>query len=103
MNTKKTRKERKMRQFILVLVAVFATLKAEASPMPALPQDVSIVGTSECVDHESKQKGICFMFSQSNGDFWMVFVQDDQPKFMRWVPKGEDYQNVWIDERFNSF
>lgn len=82
---------------VLVLPLVLAAFMTKAEE-PITPDQVRekypLALSGPCQDNESKLKGGCYMFARPDGRFYMVFVHDGKPLFMRLTHEG-GYETVW--------
>ena len=82
-----------------ILFALFAMMASMATAETSLTPDqvrerYPFAGAGQCTDNESGEQGFCHMFA-GKGYFYLVFVQDGKPVFMRYVKPPEPYVTVW--------
>ncbi len=84
----------------LAIVTLFASLAMTAvmAQTTLTPDDVlrqyPLIDRGPCTDNESGERGFCFLFRAGDG-FYMVFMQNDAPVFMRHVVPPNPYQTIW--------
>jgi len=80
---------------ILVLCVAILTPSTTVADTPEFVRDnYPLVTAGGCEDQVSGEQGVCFIFATSGG-FYLVFVQDGKPVFMRYIVPPNPYVEVW--------
>jgi hypothetical protein len=86
-----------MSYLAIVSLSVFTAMMVNQATA-LTPDDVlrqyPLLESGPCVDNESGERGFCFLFRSGDG-YYMVFMQDDAPVFMRHVVPPNPYQTIW--------
>jgi hypothetical protein len=86
-----------MKTFVLATLFVFYATVVSAAGWTT-PDEVAEHETfrhqAPCADTESGEWGTCFLFG-NEGNFYLVFVQNGEPVFMRHVVPPTPYQTIW--------
>ena len=67
---------------------------AEVNPLPPEPAGLKTIMEGECKDMESNEMGYCKSLVDAEGNFYMVFKQDNVIQFIRKVI-GTGYVEIW--------
>lgn len=83
---------------LTILVSCIVLMTATKALADLTPDEVRdrypMVSTAPCTDEESGERGHCYLFWAGNG-YYLVFVQDREPVFMRYMEPPEPYETVW--------
>jgi hypothetical protein len=83
-----------MRYLLALCLALWATTtNADITPDQVLEM-YPLYQHAQCEDNETGDKGTCFMF-KAGEDFYLVFVQEGKPVFMRYIKPPNPYVEVW--------
>ena len=92
-----------MKSIITIMIAtVFlglsaATTKADITP-DYVRDNFALVHETPCRDRITEDLGYCYMFIDQQATYYMVFVQDGQPVFIRQVLEEGGYETLWTAE-----
>lgn len=86
-------KETEMKKILMMLTVCFASQAGALTPDEVAAQ-FPVVQQGPCTDNETGDGGTCFLFRSEDG-FYVVFVQNGEPVFMRHVVPPEPYVEVW--------
>ena len=84
-----------MRYLLALCLALWGTTtKAETITPQYLIDNYPLATIGGCTDSESGEEGKCFIFLAGDG-YYLVFVQKDEPVFIRQVKPPNPYVEVW--------
>jgi hypothetical protein len=72
-------------------------------PMPQVPEGgFTVVFTSKCTDKVTEEKGDCAVMQDKAGNYYTVFLQDNEVMFIRRpLPEG-GYEDLWVSHLFQG-
>ena len=80
---------------IAALLCIFATVASALTPNEVKRQHTPL-DSFPCSDNETGEQGYCHLFLADGGDFYLVFTQNGEPQFVRFVRLGQPYETVWM-------
>jgi hypothetical protein len=90
---KSNKKGKKMKVLALLLALFFPSVATALTP-DDVRERYPLMQRNSCTDNETGEQGICFLFEAPYG-FYMVFVQQGQPVFLRRVVPPAAYETIW--------
>ena len=83
-----------MRLLMLTLAALTWSHTAKAENPDWVRENTRLVDVQPCTDNATGEHGTCFL-SVDEPVFYMTFVQDGEPVFIRRVIPGQPYETIW--------
>jgi len=83
-----------MKPYVLATALLLPSVGLALTPDEVRTQ-YPLVSQMPCSDNETGAQGQCFLFMAEDGNFYLVFTQNGEPQFVRFVQAGQPYQTVW--------
>ena len=88
---------------LTIILALVATVSF-ATELPKMPEGgLTILSKAKCTDNETGQRGLCYNTEDKDGNFYLIFFQDDDmPMFIRKALGNGKYETLYVSDKFNS-
>jgi hypothetical protein len=83
-----------MRTYVLATALLLPSVGLALTPDEVRNQ-YPLFNQAPCTDNETGEQGHCFLFMAEDGNVYLVFTQSGEPVFVRFVRRGQPYEEVW--------
>lgn len=91
-----------MRHILVLAVGLMASQVMANEPPPVPEGGLIALASTPCQDAATKEQGQCFVMQDVQGNVYVSFYQGETLMFIR-RPLGDSYEDIWVNERFNTF